>query len=517
MIMTTFIIETLNLSYIQLPQLYLMEKHSDQKDLNRIKIAFQSVSNELDVINYDNAVWTETYDYINNRNENYTKDNFVIDAFKSIGLNGIYIYDIKGNKVWGQAWNKKTWTPMSFTAFDLPSSFVKSKLLISQGAVKKSNNKPVTRSGYAFLNNKLILFSATSVFKANLTGKSNGTMLFWRFVDEEVLTKLQQRSGIKFNIEVINSVIEGSLINTELTRDEVSIRSAEGEISGYYPLFANMGAIQFNYQAPKRQFDIDWFNQSTIIMSLLFSITLLIVTLFVHYVVIRPILKAEKFVRNVVKNNDHTVRLNSPRKDELGNLFNLIDRLLDDVASQEQELISHNLRLQKISRTDGLTNIANRRAFDIHMQTLLETGLQGMEVSILICDVDYFKKYNDYYGHAKGDNALRLIAESLQKNLHLETDFVARYGGEEFIVVLKNTNEKQALSVANNLLKCIRALGIEHQESDVLDVVTISIGLYNFSMGSQKNYEPLFEIADQALYSAKDNGRNQVCSFKSSD
>lgn len=215
-------------------------------------------------------------------------------------------------------------------------------------------------------------------------------------------------------------------------------------------------------------------------------------------------------VTAIIKNNNHKVRFFSSRKDELGTLFNLIDRLLDDVASNEQELISHNIRLQTISRTDGLTNIPNRRAFDLYMINLLETADLDEVVSLLVCDVDYFKNYNDCYGHALGDNTLCLIADCLRKNLHEGTDFVARYGGEEFVIVLKNTNESQANSVANNLISKVASLKITHQDSKVSDRITVSIGFHTFKISGQQQYMSFFELADKALYKAKSEGRNRA-------
>lgn len=195
-------------------------------------------------------------------------------------------------------------------------------------------------------------------------------------------------------------------------------------------------------------------------------------------------------------------------------MFSLIDLLLENIASQEQELISHNVKLQRISETDGLTQIANRRAFDLYMLKLFTNEKAGIPVSLLVCDIDYFKKYNDYYGHAKGDNALQLVAASLQRKLHQETDFVARYGGEEFVIILKKTNEDDANSVAQNLLQSIRNLKIQHEKSLVSSVLTLSIGIYSFKIShtnlQQQSTMVYFNKADEALYLAKENGRNRA-------
>ncbi len=267
-----------------------------------------------------------------------------------------------------------------------------------------------------------------------------------------------------------------------------------------------------------RLFDVNWFNHSTVITLTSFSLILLTLTLLAHFIIIRPILKAGERIKKIVQHNDRTSRFNTKRTDELGSLFNLIDLLLASIASQEQELISHNVKLQLISETDGLTQIANRRAFDLYMTKLYAVEAVGLPVSLLVCDVDYFKKYNDFYGHAKGDNALRLIATSLQRKLHQETDFVARYGGEEFVVILKNTNQDEAYSVAQNLLQSIVNLKIHHEKSLVSSVITISIGIYSFKVTADEQNQQstmlYFDNADKALYLAKKEGRNKAIHYR---
>jgi len=515
MIIITMVIESLNQAYIKLPQLYLVEASSDHKDIVRIKNSFKSIIKELSIINYDNAVWDDTYQYVINRNPRYIESNFVVDAFSSINLNGIHIYNSQGEQLWGKTWDKYNWSAMKFLPFEQPSLFVKKNILVTNKQVTDNDGKPVTHAGFTLLNDKLVMYAATSIFHANLKGKSNGTMVFWRFVDNGVLADLQKRTGIDFTISPVKTGSAVNVVGNKALNVE-GYRNAKGIITDYFPYQVGDGFIKFSYQAPTRQFDEHWFNHAAMITMLLFTVTLLIVSLLIHYFIIKPIVKAEHLVNLVIKNNDLSVRFNSERKDELGQLFYLINRLLDDVSSKEQELKSHNIHLQEISRTDGLTNIANRRAFDVYMKSLFENHA-NLQVSLLVCDVDYFKKFNDFYGHSLGDKALKLIAEALQKNIHQSTDFVARYGGEEFVVVLKNTNKEQALSVANNLLQSIFDLKISHKKSNVAEFVTLSIGVHSFVISPSQIYDYYFNKADEALYQAKNSGRNKACYLGSVD
>lgn len=511
MLITTLVIETVNLQFFKLPELYALEAQSDKKDINRIKNSFNSINNELSVLNYDNAVWNATDDYLNDKNDDFTQDNFTLDFFTSLNINGIHIYDQQNKAIWSKIYNAKNKTFMSFPAFENTNIDVINYILQPSKHIQNNNHKPITHVGLIELNNQLIHFAATSINRASFKYKSNGTLVFWRFVDTNVISDLQKRAGINFTFELIDLPNNEAPANSKNTYIPGSYRTNEGYIYDYYSLTNKNKLLKFNYKAPQRQFETHWFQQ-TLMIAIFFSATFSIIYLLIHNLIIKPIIEAKKLVNVIIDDSNLSVRFSHKRKDELGTLFNLINRLLEDISSKEQELISHNLRLQELSKTDGLTNIANRRAFDLYMNQLISTSPKGVEASILVCDVDFFKKYNDFYGHALGDKALRLIADNFKRNLHSETDFVARYGGEEFVIVLKNTNETEAQSVANNLLISIKELNISHQKSDIAETVTVSIGCHTFFPAEQQEHTSLFVKADKALYLAKSLGRDRACS-----
>ncbi|MDH1241269.1 GGDEF domain-containing protein [Acinetobacter johnsonii] len=170
----------------------------------------------------------------------------------------------------------------------------------------------------------------------------------------------------------------------------------------------------------------------------------------------------------------------------------------------------HTSELLHLSQNDELTKISNRRNFDEMMDTYYEQSRQDeTPLSILFIDVDFFKKYNDCYGHQKGDDVISSIAKSI-KNAIRHMDFVARYGGEEFVVLLPETDAHGAYAVASNIYRAIERLEIPHQMSEVSPFVTISLGITVFKGEVDLSKVELLGIADQALYRAKQLGRNQI-------
>jgi len=160
---------------------------------------------------------------------------------------------------------------------------------------------------------------------------------------------------------------------------------------------------------------------------------------------------------------------------------------------------------------DGLTGVGNRRHFDVSLEAEWRRGIRaGQPLSLIIADVDFFKRYNDHYGHQAGDACLQAIASVLKLEFTRSHDMVTRYGGEEFVCLLPDTQLEGAVKKARELEKAVRALGIPHEKSDVSGVVTISLGVAVANPLIGEDSAELVASADAQLYSAKRSGRGQV-------
>ncbi len=167
--------------------------------------------------------------------------------------------------------------------------------------------------------------------------------------------------------------------------------------------------------------------------------------------------------------------------------------------------------LETLAGRDGLTEIPNRRAFDqALLQEIARSLRNGLRFGLALVDVDYFKQYNDHYGHAAGDASLKLVARTLGEALRRPGDLAARYGGEEFAIILPDCDAAGGQEVAEAMRQKVRALGIEHTHSSVAPEVTVSVGGVTVT-GRQGSAEELLVAADRQLYAAKQQGRNRVC------
>ncbi len=181
------------------------------------------------------------------------------------------------------------------------------------------------------------------------------------------------------------------------------------------------------------------------------------------------------------------------------------------IRRETDKLAAANLELQRISNSDGLTGIANRRLFEDFLgREWQRAGRQREPLTLIMIDVDHFKSYNDTFGHQAGDECLRRLAEVLRANVKRTTDLVARYGGEEFAAVLPDTDAAGAAGVAEQLRAAVEALAIPHTASPVSQVVTVSLGTATVFPGPGDSPADIVAMADQAMYQAKQQGRNRA-------
>ncbi|WP_026182480.1 diguanylate cyclase [Leeia oryzae] len=167
--------------------------------------------------------------------------------------------------------------------------------------------------------------------------------------------------------------------------------------------------------------------------------------------------------------------------------------------------------LEKMASLDGLTEVLNRRRFDeILLEECHRCATWEAPISLAMLDVDYFKSFNDCYGHGKGDEVLKLVARCMRVSVPISSGFVARYGGEEFVMILPGMHEENAIQLCSKVCQMVQDLNVPHAQSGVSDILTVSIGGVSAHPDRSMGASDLLHRADAALYAAKKSGRNQI-------
>jgi diguanylate cyclase (GGDEF)-like protein len=201
-------------------------------------------------------------------------------------------------------------------------------------------------------------------------------------------------------------------------------------------------------------------------------------------------------------------------------LLNEYERLLKQLVMLSRSagesmdyIITDRQKQVEKANLDDLTQINNRRYLNEHIDDVYKTiSLTNGILGFMMIDIDFFKKYNDAYGHTAGDDCLKTVAQTIVGSVNRAGGFAARYGGEEFAVVLPNVDENGACIIAEKILKNVRACNIPHESSEAADIVTVSIGVATGIAKRDQTYEDFIKRADEALYEAKENGRNRYTS-----
>jgi diguanylate cyclase (GGDEF)-like protein/PAS domain S-box-containing protein len=219
----------------------------------------------------------------------------------------------------------------------------------------------------------------------------------------------------------------------------------------------------------------------------------------------RALTKDDEFVwiRDVV----HVLR------DEKGETSALVGFMFDisEHKKAEQELFRLHEELETLAVKDALTGVWNRRRFDSIFDIEWASARRaGLPVSLITLDVDFFKQYNDRYGHGLGDECLKSVAKALEQAAVRPRDMAARVGGEEFAMILPETDAEAARKIADRCLRLIETLKIPHEASAISKHVTVSMGVATITPGAESNAKAFIEAADKLLYKAKQNGRNRV-------
>jgi diguanylate cyclase (GGDEF)-like protein len=486
---------------ITIPELEKNVLAYQQRDISAV---FHAVNNQFEVLNtlnYDYAVRDNSYEFLTGLSEDFIDENFIPDTFISLKIDGVYYVTLQGKVAWGMGFD---WVEEETLGFKNLSDV--HPLLIQRFLDKKSSltNDDVPQvNGFLPTNEGLVMYTATMLRHSDKSGPEIGFLLFVRKLRPSILDDISQLAGVKIKSSAVISLESQDRKNL---KSQLTVNTIQKSRYYFLPGINDEPLLNLDLEhslAANLKL-IDSQTLSIIALLVLLPISLQIL---VYASLVRPLTHSIDTIEKMLSNGNLKMLKSSALITEVRTLNEDFNHLINTITEQKN-------MMENLSLLDGLTNIANRRSFEKEFSTSWQAMLRNKTpLAVLMCDIDFFKPYNDNYGHLAGDKALIEVAQALHNRISRPYESVSRYGGEEFVIILPLTDSHQCQKVIDAIQNLIAALKIKHGHSKVSDVLTISIGasvIDNVDDFLKKcSEEDFFKTADAALYQAKNEGRNQ--------
>lgn len=499
---------TINQIFI-LPSFIELENNEAIQNLNRINEAIKKEIEHLDDLCYDWGSWDDSYEFVETGSQDYEDSNLSIESFVTANLNIIYYVNKNGEIYWGKIYDLNTKNEIWLKAFSI-ENFSKLYTNISWDSKSLEFPKNAYKRGILETEKGLVMLAARPIITSENKGPSRGTIIMGRFLNEFILNKLKKETEVNFSIHINSPELSLELKNIiyKITPSSGFIEKATPNNIFMYDSFLSIQGspaflieVIFPREITKR--GIRTIKYSLSFLVIVGLIILLATLMLIRNIVLKPIVQLSQHIKQIEDGN-YELRLGLPRKDAIGKLADSFDNMVTKIKLQTDQL-------EKLSSIDALTGLYNRRIFD---ETLIRKWKRMFRekqyLSAIMCDVDFFKLFNDNYGHHMGDTCLRSVADAITTALKRSSDFAARYGGEEFVILLSNTPPEGAQHLAEDIRKKVHALKIKHDKSLIDEYVTLSLGVSSVIPCQGASPVDLIKTADQALYECKKKGRNIV-------
>lgn len=445
----------------------------------------------------DWAIWNDSFEFIETRRQKFIDDNLDPDGIKAINTLAIVYFDLDFNVVY---------------QFSAPEDQEDLQRIIGKIQHKKSSiftlNLEDDPSFILCIEEikRPMLAAIHPIFPTNHSPPHNGYLLMGRLIDQDFSAAISRQTGYDFTLvkgdreeRPSHIQVTTKLINKSMAQMELAVQDLNNRCS-----------FKLSAETPREmyQYSEKIFNVTMTIAFIVGLLGIVLVEYILHQFVLGPISHQIRQFKTIAIHSDCPQTIEEEGSGEVLLLAQTANRMLNKIYSL-------NRQLQLASEKDSLTGLWNRRRFDRQLQHEWKFALRHNEpLSLLMLDVDYFKRFNDRYGHQQGDQCLQKVAQAIMRCANRETDLSARYGGEEFTVILPAIDRRGAETVAECIRTHIEQLQITHEDSEVHAVVTISCGIATLNANHGGTPENLIRLADQALYRAKGKGRN-CCVFGS--
>jgi diguanylate cyclase (GGDEF)-like protein len=505
--------------FVFFPVFQSLEQQYAKDDIDRVEAIILDALDTLNRQMYDLSRWDDTYEFIKNSNEDYINSNLLDGTFPNLNIDVAYFLDLNIRPVWAETYL------LNHEGFEVNTTdeYITESIALLRNEFNKvkllSGKDPSIIQGVFFQGGIPIAFSMSPILTSNSGGPARGYLVLGIKIDQFFIEKSEDK--IKKSFEIIE--VEKTLLPiTDFSSYEYSAKPLNKKllyISKEY-LVDNITVLRISTQFNRKitQSGLSSLKYTLFYLLLMGILIMLIIAAILNFSIFNPLSELKRQIQYISKHKVYGLRSLIKGNDEIGVFSREFNHMLDIIEKYTRELVEENTNAQSINSTlkqlsliDPLTQINNRLSVSKKLQTeWMASYRQQTPLTIMMVDIDYFKAYNDSYGHLSGDKCLVKVAEVLNKNMHRPHDMAARFGGEEFILILPETNSKAALKVANRIQKDIAKCSMVHQHNKVSPFITVSIGVATQIPTEGQSVGTLVEHADKALYIAKNNGRNRI-------
>jgi diguanylate cyclase (GGDEF)-like protein len=486
--------------FIELPKLERSISLLAERELDILTFSIENMMKVVSRSNYDYAVWTSTHDFIIDKNQKYIDENLVDNTFISLEIDGIFLINKDLDLVFGKGLHHKTGKALNFAFYDFnkfPTNLTMLPTPINdQGAPQKV--------GFIRTRNGPAIYCVNQIRTSDIGGEHRGFFISIKLIEDNFIEDLSKYTLTKVSLSTIPQ--KGRLKSlhhwgkkAELTKvrpfTEVLIEDMNATPVVVIKMEHSVGNMP------------DLVNQKSLMFISLLSCLFYMIYRLISITIILPVKKLASDIKIMDLKAKYTQLNENFTVKELTTVSKNVNELMCTVQKQNELLAKQVI-------TDQLTQIMNRHGLKIELDKYKDRCIRlSVGFIVVMCDIDYFKNYNDSLGHMKGDETLFEIAKAIESQCNRPIDVCARFGGEEFILLFSEMSEGDLHKKMQAIIETIAVHNIPHPNSSSADYVTLSFGATIVLPSDVVDFSlPINEIiktADKALYQAKDTGRNR--------
>ena len=493
-----------------IPATNTAQKEKHMGDIKKLASITSQQFNYLSAMLEDNAEWDTLYEILGNSSNNEKKQKFLNELFTEdslelFSLDYIAIYDEKQNEVINYSVSEKNIKDVILSKG--------SKYFFS--SQPNGENRVKLYSGYMRIDGKAYMFLSHLILNSNGLGKAAGYLLFMKEISDDYIFDLEIKNNLLLQLYIPGKADEELIEKILASRKSANYYSEldrDGKRVYYVPYMENVRKIAYVIKVLAEE----KISKEILLSFIIGMVPIIIFILFDFFVktmmdkkLVNPIMSLYEHIVSLKDNKEYRLLKYPKVGNEIDEVIDAFNSLMVEVKAQKTDIENKKINLEKLAYVDHLTGVATRRLMEEKYKLLFESAKRSETIlTLIMIDLDYFKEYNDRYGHLKGDLALKKIGMLLKKVFKRDGDIVSRYGGDEFLVVLYKTSLKDTITLVEEFQKKLKICGIEHEDSPFAEV-TVSMGIKSSKIYKNQRSSLFLREVDKALYKAKERGRNK--------